>query len=35
MYLWISDVASWIAAGAVLAWALPKPTYPRVDTPAA
>jgi len=24
-YLWISDVASWIAAGAVLAWALPKP----------
>lgn len=23
-YLWISDVASWIAAGAVLAWALPK-----------
>lgn len=24
-YLWISDVASWIAAGAVLAWALPRP----------
>jgi hypothetical protein len=23
-YLWISDVASWIAAGAVLAWALPR-----------
>ncbi|MDF7773721.1 hypothetical protein P1X14_00550 [Sphingomonas sp. AOB5] len=25
VYLWISDVASWIAAGAVLAWALPTP----------
>jgi len=25
IYLWISDVASWIAAGAVVAWALPKP----------
>ncbi|RYD50195.1 MAG: hypothetical protein EOP60_12335 [Sphingomonadales bacterium] len=25
VYLWLSDVASWIAAGAVLAWALPKP----------
>lgn len=24
-YLWISDVASWLAAGAVLAWALPRP----------
>lgn len=24
-YLWISDVASWVAAGAVLAWALPRP----------
>ncbi len=24
-YLWISDVLSWIAAGAVLAWALPRP----------
>lgn len=25
LYLWISDVVSWIAAGAVLAWALPQP----------
>ncbi|MEP9357954.1 hypothetical protein [Sphingomonas sp. KR3-1] len=25
LYLWISDVASWVAAGAVLAWALPRP----------
>ncbi|MBN8812071.1 MULTISPECIES: hypothetical protein [Sphingomonas] len=25
LYLWVSDVASWIAAGAVLAWALPRP----------
>lgn len=25
IYLWISDAASWIAAGAVLAWALPRP----------
>lgn len=32
IYLWISDVASWIAAGAVLAWALPRPV---VVTPAA
>lgn len=24
-YLWISDVASWVAAGTVLAWALPRP----------
>jgi hypothetical protein len=24
-YLWISDVASWMAGGAVLAWALPRP----------
>lgn len=26
IYLWISDFVSWIAAGAVLAWALPKPS---------
>ncbi|NYT40564.1 hypothetical protein HZY97_07335 [Sphingomonas sp. R-74633] len=25
LYLWISDALSWIAAGAVLAWALPRP----------
>ncbi|MBX3594232.1 MAG: hypothetical protein KF783_07155 [Sphingomonas sp.] len=25
IYLWISEVASWLAAGAVIAWALPKP----------
>ncbi len=25
VYLWISDVLSWVAAGAVLAWALPQP----------
>jgi hypothetical protein len=25
VYLWISDVASWVAAGAVIAWALPRP----------
>lgn len=25
VYLWVSDVASWFAAGAVLAWALPRP----------
>jgi hypothetical protein len=24
VYLWLSDVASWVAAGAVLAWALPR-----------
>lgn len=24
LYLWLSDVASWVAAGAVLAWALPR-----------
>lgn len=24
VYLWISDVAAWIAAGAVIAWALPR-----------
>ncbi|AJP70647.1 hypothetical protein [Sphingomonas hengshuiensis] len=24
LFLWISDVASWIAAGAVIAWALPR-----------
>lgn len=24
IYLWLSDVASWIAAGAVLAWILPR-----------
>lgn len=24
-YLWISDLVSWVAAGAVLAWALPRP----------
>lgn len=29
VYLWISDVASWIAAGAVIAWALPKPVVVR------
>ncbi len=30
VYLWISDVASWLAAGAVIAWALPKPVAMRV-----
>ena len=25
LYLWISDIASWVAAGAVIAWALPRP----------
>lgn len=25
LFLWISDVLSWIAAGAVIAWALPRP----------
>jgi hypothetical protein len=25
IYLWVSDVASWVAAGAVIAWALPRP----------
>jgi hypothetical protein len=25
IYLWISNVAAWVAAGAVIAWALPKP----------
>ncbi|MDQ0249820.1 hypothetical protein J2W22_001867 [Sphingomonas kyeonggiensis] len=29
-YLWVSDVASWIAAGAVLAWALPRPIVTRI-----
>ncbi len=32
IYLWISDVASWLAAGAVIAWMLPKPAV--VVTPA-
>lgn len=30
IYLWISDVASWLAAGAVIAWALPRPMVMRV-----
>ncbi|MGK6356162.1 hypothetical protein ACMGDH_13175 [Sphingomonas sp. DT-207] len=30
IYLWISDLASWVAAGAVLAWALPKPVTTAV-----
>jgi hypothetical protein len=30
IYLWVSDVASWLAAGAVIAWALPKPVVVRV-----
>jgi hypothetical protein len=25
IYLWVSDVASWMAAGAVIAWILPRP----------
>lgn len=25
IYLWLSDVASWVAAGAVIAWMLPRP----------
>jgi hypothetical protein len=29
-YLWLSDVASWVAAGAVLAWALPRPVVTAV-----
>jgi len=29
-YLWLSDVASWVAAGAVLAWALPRPIVTRI-----
>ncbi|MBX3566262.1 MAG: hypothetical protein KF730_17005 [Sphingomonas sp.] len=29
-YLWLSDVASWVAAGAVLAWALPRPAVANV-----
>lgn len=29
-YLWVSDVVSWIAAGAVLAWALPRPVVTRI-----
>lgn len=28
VYLWISEVASWMAAGAVIAWLLPRPTLP-------
>lgn len=28
-YLWISDVASWVAAGAVIAWMLPRPAVVR------
>lgn len=30
VYLWLSDVASWVAAGAVLAWALPRPATATV-----
>ena len=25
IYLWISEIAGWLAAGAVIAWALPRP----------
>lgn len=25
VYLWLSDVASWLAAGAVIAWMMPRP----------
>lgn len=25
IYMWVSELASWIAAGAVIAWALPRP----------
>lgn len=28
IYLWISEVAGWLAAGAAIAWLLPKPTAP-------
>jgi hypothetical protein len=28
IYLWLSDVASWIAAGAVIAWMLPRTAAP-------
>lgn len=28
VYLWISEVASWLAAGAVIAWLLPRPATP-------
>ncbi|HEV7288187.1 hypothetical protein [Sphingomonas sp.] len=29
IYSWISEVAGWLAAGAVIAWMLPKPAAPQ------
>jgi hypothetical protein len=35
IYLWISEVAGWLAAGAVIAWLLPKPVAaePAAEAP--
>ena len=35
IYLWISEIAGWLAAGAVIAWLLPKPVVadPVTDAP--
>lgn len=35
VYLWISEIAGWLAAGAVIAWLLPKPVVagPVTDAP--
>ena len=35
VYLWISEVAGWLAAGAVIAWLLPKPVAAAVVSPEA
>ncbi len=32
IYLWISEIAGWIAAGAVIAWLLPKPAVVVSET---
>lgn len=34
IYLWISEIAGWLAAGAVIAWMLPKPVVAAAPTEA-
>ena len=31
IYLWISEIAGWLAAGAVIAWLLPRPVAGRTE----
>jgi len=35
IYLWISEIAGWLAAGAVISWLLPKPVVVAVQPDAA